>query len=547
MKPFDIRLLRYAVTARSFLFSAVILAFLNGATLIGCSWFLSQSIVLAISAAPYPEIFSSLGAVVACYLLRSFIIWISEMTSARAAARVKNQLRRHAFDAIRFKGPAWLSSRNRTSISTVLGSGLDALDSYFSLYLPQLILTAIVTPSLIVVLFISDAISGITVLVTMPLIPIFMILIGWATQSIQRQQWESLNRLSRSFLDVVAGLSTLKIFRRENKQLARIRSITDDYRVRTMKVLRVSFLSGFTLELIASLSVAVVAVSIGLRLINADMSLSIGLFVLLLTPEVFLPLRQVGAHFHASAEGVAAFEDLCEILEGSPAAATSEQKSTAGSAISLEKRDLILKAVTVRRGGKTVVSEISTRFPAGSFSVITGESGAGKSSLFLALLRFCTVEGSIGFEGNQEEMIPLERSDIAWSAQQPGLVAGSIAHNVMLGSNKPSEKRARYALNLAVASSFDLQQKLGVNGVGLSGGQAQRVALARAFYRAREKSCRIILLDEPTSALDPQTEARVIEGFRQLARSGHTVIVSSHRPAVIQAAEYRFALSPEVA
>ena len=208
-----------------------------------------------------------------------------------------------------------------------LGPGLDALDEYFGRYLPQLVLTAVATPMCIVAAWIADPLSGLVLVIVLPLIPIFMALIGMATAAVQRRQWDSLAALSRGFLEVVGGLSTLAVFGRAERQTARIRAVTDDYRAGTMKVLRITFLSGFTLEFAASLSVALVAVSIGLRLVAGDMTLAPGLFVLVLAPEVFLPLRNVGAAFHASAAGVTASADAFDLLDAAEAGAVTSDRA----------------------------------------------------------------------------------------------------------------------------------------------------------------------------------------------------------------------------
>ncbi len=248
------------------------------------------------------------------------LLWLREWASARAATRVEAQLRAGLVEAVGRLGPGWLATRNSAQLAVTAGRGLDALDAYFGRYLPQLILTVIATPVIVLVMWSQDWISGLTVLLTLPLIPIFMVLIGLATRAVQQRQWQTLRRLAARFSDTVHGLSTLKVFGRQGRAAASIERVTDDYRRETMRVLRVSFLSGFALEFLASISVAIIAVSIGFRLLDGDLSLGIGLFVLLLAPEAYLPLRQVGVQFHAAAEGVAATDDVFEVLDAARAA-----------------------------------------------------------------------------------------------------------------------------------------------------------------------------------------------------------------------------------
>ncbi|UFS60763.1 thiol reductant ABC exporter subunit CydD [Subtercola endophyticus] len=609
MKPVDKRLLQYASAARSFFGLGAVLGLAQVACIVAFAWLVSSIVVDAIGGAPLSALGLRLAALALVVLVRSGLVWLMEYNSARGATVVKSQLRREVLTALPRLGPSWLSTRNSVAVSTVATSGLDALDTYFSKYLPQLILTALATPILVVVLFSSDWLSGLTVLLTLPVIPVFMVLIGWATQKAQAQQWKQLGRLSSGFLDVVEGLSTLKVFGREKRQAERIRSVTDDYRVTTMKVLRMSFVSGFALELAASLAVALVAVSIGLRLVDGSLGLGVGLFVLMLAPEVFLPLRQVGAQFHAAADGVAATDDVFEILDAAAgvagvAGAGSKAAAAAGALTALAAVDarggasvragasggdpaagvhdrsevvrddsvsgLLVDRLSVRYGDDPVVREFSAAFARGTLSVIAGPSGAGKSSLLAAMLGFVEFDGRIELVGSGHP-VALSRDDVAWAGQRPGLMAGTVAANVTLGSSAlhaahvndahvadAHEADAPHvaahvaahvagALRRAGAAELDASTVLGVNGAGLSGGQAQRVAVARALYRAGELSTPLLLLDEPSSALDAGSEAALIDGLREVAASGVIVIVVSHRRAFQEAADQVVVMSPVAA
>lgn len=509
---------------------------------------------------PLREIVSTLAALAAVVVLRSVLIWLLEVSANRGAARVKSQLRARVMAKLAERGPDWVAARQSARLATVVTTGLDELDNYFARYLPQLLLTMIATPILIAAILWQDLASGLTVIIVIPLIPVFMILIGRATQSVQHKQWQALQRLSTGFLDVVGGLGTLKIYGRERRQFDRIRSITQEYRTRTMTVLRVSFLSGFVLELAASLSVALIAVSIGLRLVDGTLLLGVGLFVLLLAPEAFLPLRQVGAQFHAAADGLAAADELFAILDDDtvPAAPTADAAVIAGQAASARRAAgptqqlgsgsgaLRLAGVTVRRGDTVVIDQLDAEFAPGELSVLRGVSGVGKSTLVAALLGFVPVTGEITL-GGAPVVAGATRPWLAWAGQRPGLFRGTVAENVALGAASaargvrgrtvPDPRLVAQALDWAGASEVSPATVLGVNGDGLSGGQAQRVAAARAIYRTLATECHVVILDEPSSALDADAEAGLLAGLRQLADQGRVVIVVSHRPAVVSAAD----------
>ena len=532
MRPLDPRLLRYTTAARTFFGVDVVLGIVRTTATVAFCWLLSQAIVGAIIGRPFTELLPDILILSGVGILRAATIWAMDVASARGAAVVKSQLRRRLVTGVARLGPGWLSGRNRVDVVTTAGAGLDALDGYFSLFLPQLILTAIATPLVIVVIFLQDLTSGILVVIALPLIPIFMILIGLATQAVQRRQWRVLAQLSSRFLDVVGGLATLKIFGRQHRQAVRIESLTEAYRIETMKVLRISFLSGFALELIGSLSVALVAVSVGLRLIDGSLSLAVGLFVLLLAPEAFLPLRQVGANYHAAADGVAAAEDVFEILDAARAV-TREALGT--QATSLIRSELRFSGVSVRHEGRVVVDRFSAVIRPGRLTVLAGPSGSGKSSLLAALLGFVPFDGTI--EIGAARTPADRRARTAWAGQGAPLLEGTIAGNVALGALRPDVTLVRRALALAALDSLDPELPMSVTGSGLSGGQAARVVAARAIYRGIDRFCPVLVFDEPSAALDSRAEAELLRGLRRLADEGYTVLIVSHRPAVIAAAD----------
>ena len=518
VRPVDPRLVRYASASRSFFAVSAAIVLAQTGVVVGFAWTLTAALVGAIDGKPLGELWGYVGAAAFLVLLRGMLIAASERVSARGAAAASLQLRGRLVAAVAALGPGWLGRRNAASLSVTAGHGLEALDSYFGRYLPQLVATAITTPILIGAIALADPLSGLTVVLTLPLIPLFMVLIGLATRSVQNKQYATLGRLAARFADTVEGLGTLKAFGREHRAADTIERVTRDYKRETMKVLRVSFLSGFALEFLASISVAIIAVTIGFRLLAGDLSLLVGLFVLLLAPEAYLPLRQVGVQFHAAAEGVAATEEIFDALDAARTAPATDASLT-GAGTTLELRD-----VRVERGAHRMPT-VSLSVRPGEVVLLTGPSGVGKSSIVAALLGYADHEGEIRVD---DHPVSHARAAVAWAGQRPGLVSGTVAENVALGSDADPSTIAR-ALADAGAADLDPETPLGAGGAGLSGGQAQRVAVARALYRSRVAGARLLVLDEPSSALDAETEAHVWQTLRAEADAGAGVLLVSHR------------------
>ncbi|OJU44735.1 MAG: thiol reductant ABC exporter subunit CydD [Microbacterium sp. 69-7] len=548
VRPVDPRLVRYASASRAFFAAIAVIGALQTAVVVAFAWLLTHAITRAIDGMPWAELTALLTALAAVIVSRALLLWAREALSARAAARVQAQLRAQLVDAVGILGPGWLAGRNSAQLAVTAGRGLEALDAYFGRYLPQLVLTVIATPVLVAVMWWEDWISGLTVLLTLPLIPLFMVLIGLATRTVQQKQWRTLGRLAARFADTVQGLSTLKVFGRQHRAVRSIEKVTDTYRVETMRVLRVSFLSGFALELLASISVAIVAVSIGFRLVDGSLALAVGLFVLLLAPEAYLPLRQVGVQFHAAAEGVAATDDVFAVLDEARELAARAQRAprTADAAtVSAGPGRLVLTGLRVRRGDRLLPSVDLVAEP-GTVTLIEGPSGAGKSSVFAALRGAVTFDGHAELDGTPVSALS-PATWLAWAGQHPGLISGTIADNVALGDDETAAASrgplVARALELAQAGALDPDQQLGVQGAGLSGGQAQRVAVARAVFRHLRARAAVIALDEPSSALDAATEAALWRGIRDLADGGATVLLISHRRSAREIADRVVTLS----
>ncbi|MEW2412263.1 thiol reductant ABC exporter subunit CydD [Streptomyces sp. NPDC046866] len=541
VKPIDPRLLRYARSTRLFLAAVVALGCAGAGLVIGQAMLLAEIVVGAFEKGLDGEALRTpLLLLAAVAVGRGGLGWLTELAAHRAAAAVKSQLRGQLLDRAVDLGPGWLSGQRTGSLVALATRGVDALDDYFSRYLPQLGLAVAVPVAVLARITTEDWVSAAIIVVTLPLIPLFMVLIGMATQSRMDRQWRLLSRLSGHFLDVVAGLPTLKVFGRAKAQAESIRRITEDYRRATLRTLRIAFLSSFALELLATLSVALVAVSIGMRLVHGELDLYTGLVILILAPEAYLPLRQVGAQYHAAVEGLAAADEIFDVL-GTPSAApgTGTEVPEAGpGGLRIE-----VDEVAVRHPGRGGDSPGPVSFTAGPGECValTGPSGAGKSTLLQVLLGFTPpTSGRVRIGGTDLAVLdPAQwRRNIAWVPQRPHLFAGTLAENVRLARPEASDAAVARALEAAGAREFvaalprGTETVLGEGGAGLSAGQRQRIALARAFLADRP----VVLLDEPTAALDGETEAAVVEAVRRLA-VGRTVLLVVHRPALLALAD----------
>ena len=552
MKPVDPRLLRHARATRGFLAASVLLG-LAGALLVVAQGVLIATIVVG-AFQQHHSVRQSLTPLVLLALVavgRALVAWLTELAAHRASATVKTQLRSALLEHATALGPGPLSRQRRGELATLATRGVDALDDYFARYLPQLALAVVVPGVLIAVILRADWLSALIIAVALPLIPVFMVLIGLSTQKKMDSQWRTLSRLSHHFLDVVAGLPTLKVFGRAKAQARTIRKVTDDYRAGTMRTLRVAFVSSYALELLSTLSVAMVAVSIGLRLVDGELSLYLGLLVLVLAPDVFTPIRQVGTHYHASVEGLSAAAEIFEVLETPlPPAGTrpvpvpsADTGAVHESWTAPESPVITVSGLTVTHPGRDApaLHELSLTLVPGRVTALTGPSGAGKSTLLSVLLGFTSpAEGTVEVGG-----VPLRELDraawhrrIAWLPQQPALFAGTVADNVRLARPDADDHAVRQALRSAEALDFvedlpgGIDAELGEAGRGLSGGQRQRIALARVFLADRP----LVLLDEPTANLDGESEAAIVRAIQRLA-DGRTVVLTAHRPALLALAD----------
>jgi len=532
MKPVDRRLLRHARAARGYLAVVVVLGLVLTALVLAQAGLLARALAGAAPGVGAVALWPVLVSLLAVVLARSVAVYGGEVAALRASASVKSQLRRRLAAQVLRLGPAWLGGQRTGEIATLATRGLDALDPYFARYLPQLVLACLVPLAVAVRVVLTDWISALIIVVTLPLIPVFTVLVGLPARARARRQWLLLARLGGHFLDVVEGLTTLKVFGRARPQAEVIGRVTDEHRTATMSVLRVAFLSALVLELTAALATALVAVEVGLRLLGGHIGYEAALLVLLLTPEAFLPLRAVAMHFHASMEGMAAAGRVCDLLDIKPPRTGAAPRASA--AVDLGRQAITLDGVCLSYPGRDrpALDGVSLTIAPGERIAVTGASGAGKSSLLALLLRFVEPsDGRIEAGGLPLDSIAMDawRRQIAWVPQHPALMSGSVAANIALGQAGASRDAIAFAAALAGADGFiralphGYDTPLGERGLRLSAGQRQRIALARAFLR----DAPLLLLDEPAAHLDPVTAGQILDAVERLM-AGRTAILVSH-------------------
>ncbi|WP_329344686.1 thiol reductant ABC exporter subunit CydD (plasmid) [Streptomyces sp. NBC_00663] len=539
MKPVERRLMRELPVLRRHLANSTALALLGAGLVVGQVTLLAT--VLADGFGGHTVAFGTLAALAAVVVGRALLAWARGVLAQRAASGAKHVLRERLTDRLGQAAPLRLAAGRHGETATLLTRGLDTLDPYVTGALPTMAAAGVVPVAVVGWLFATDWTSALIVVVTLPLIPVFGALVGMHTARRTARQWRLLARLGGHFLDVVAGLPTLRAFGRDHYQAGRVGEMADAHRRATMRTLRVAFLSSFVLETVATLSVALVAVPVGLRLLDGHLDLRTALIVLFLTPEAYLPLRAMGAAFHESAEGVTVAEQVFAVLdEGEDRGARSDERIAVPE----------VRAVSVRLDGVGVVypgraaaalDRVSLHVRPGEHIALVGPSGAGKSTLLALLLGFTQPStGRITVGGIDLDRLDADewRERLAWVPQRPHLFAASVADNIRLGRPDASDAEVRQAARDAHADAFiealprGYDTPLGEHGAGLSAGQRQRIAIARAFL----KDAPILLLDEPTAHLDPDSEAAVTHATVRLMR-GRTAIVVAHRTSLLPYAD----------
>ena len=537
------RLLRLAQKSRLWLALTIGLGFLSGLLTIGQARYLSRIISqVFLEQSAYDDVQGLLKLTLLFFTMRAILSWATSISAKTIAVQVKNRVRQMLLTQLEKLGPAFTQGEQSGELSTTVVEGVEALDSYFSQYLPQLVLSALVPLTILGFVFPMDPLSGIVLLVTAPLIPFFMYLIGNSAKAVTDRQFSTLSRLAAKFLDSLQGLTTLKLFNMAQEQTERIKEASDQYRKTTMKVLQITFLSALALELLATLSTAVVAVEIGLRLLYFRVSLEQALFLLMIAPEFYIPLRLLGLRFHAGMEGQSAAVRIFEILDTPPLGETTFRSSPEKLHL-LPIQNITMDQVSFSYPGvnKSTLKDLSLQINQGEQIALVGISGAGKSTLINLILGFFPPEeGKILINGESliKDNLAGWRSQISWVPQEPALFQGSITDNIKLARPEVDFGAVASAASAAHLAEFieglpeGYETLIGEGGARLSGGQAQRLALARAFL----KDAPILILDEPTSQLDPVTETQLADATRQLMK-GRTVITIAHRLNTIYQAD----------
>jgi len=479
-------------------------------------------------------------------LLRAGLVWTGEQMGFQAAATVKTSLRIQLYDHVQALGPDRLRSASSGDLAHHVVDGVEGLEAYYARFLPQLANAALIPAAILAFVFPADLISGLILLFTAPFIPLFMILIGSRARRMNQRQWRRLARLSARFLDSLQGLTTLKLFNATRREADLIARITDNYRRTTVSVLRVAFISALVLEFFSTVSLAVVAVFIGFKLLAGNMAFESGFFILLLAPEFFLPLRALGSSYHARLSAMAAAEGLLSLLaDPPPPRAGQGAVRPVWTSLCLDVDQVCYRHTP---DAPLVLDAISLHVPAGACAVLTGASGAGKTTLLRLLLGTVRpVNGCILANGLDVSGLDLEAwlRHVAWMPQTPGLFQATLLDNVLMENQARISTAEMSELNrMARVTGLDrdlaglgpMEQawhtRLGEDGLGLSGGQRQRVALTRAAL----KKAPLMLLDEPTAHLDRTSHATMLAALRSW-KGRHTMVIASHDPEIRELAD----------
>jgi len=540
--PVDPRLWRYSAAARGYLVLTVATSVVDVVMVVVTALMIGRVLagVITTDARSIADWTTELMILSAAIVVRVAVTWLQSRYAHRSATRVVAELEHEVLDSAANLPPRELDPR-RDEIAVVLTRGLDGLKEYLTGYLPALLLAVILTPVTIVVIALHDLTSAVIVVITLPLIPIFMILIGLLTKGKADRTLRAMTTLSSQLLDLLAGLPTLRALGREKGPADRVRELGDEHRATTMSALRVAFLSGTVLEFLATLSVALVAVSIGMRLVYGSMPLEAGIIALILAPEAYLPLRTVGNKFHAAEDGMAAADKAFAVLDSVPDDASSRHAPTDAIGTGrVANCEIAFDGVSVPGRDGCAPHRLDAICRPGRITAFTGANGAGKSTALLALLGLAEPsEGTVTVDGRPVAGDENWWSQVAWLPQRPVLLPGTLADNLRLTGVDPETTELD---DVCAATGFDSvlaelpdgwRTVVGTGGTGLSLGQRQRLALTRTLASPRP----VLLLDEPTAHLDEDTEATVLSTLRGLAAAGRTVVVVAHRSTLLAIAD----------
>lgn len=535
----DPRLWRYSASARGYLVLTVLTSLVDVVMVVVSALMIGTVLagVITTDARTLGDWRGELVTLAVAITVRVVVTWLHSRYAHRSASRVIAELEHEVLDAAATMPPRELDPR-RDEIATVLTRGLDGLTDYLTGYLPALLLAVTLTPVTIVVIALHDLTSAIIVMVTLPLIPVFMILIGLLTKGKADRTLDAMTTLSSQLLDLLAGLPTLRALGREQGPAARVRELGDDHRRTTMSSLRVAFLSGTVLEFLATLSVALVAVTIGMRLVYGEMPLEAGIIALILAPEAYFPLRTVGSKFHAAEDGMAAAERAFAII--TPVRNRKAGTNAPGAGSAARGHELVCDGLSVEGRDGFAPHRLDAVCRPGEITVLSGDNGSGKSTALLAMLGLAeAAEGRVLVDSKPVTGNETWWNNVAWLPQRPVLLPGTLADNLRLTGVDPASPMLD---SVCTATGFDsvlaeLPEKwdtvVGSGGTGLSLGQCQRLALTRTLASSRP----VLLLDEPTAHLDADTETTVLDTLRALAREGRTVVIVAHRPSLLNIAD----------
>ncbi len=542
---FQPRLFREA-RASGWLFPmAVVSAFVAGGLAIYQSYQLSRVISgVFLDARTLAQVTPLLSLILLVVLLRALFTYLNEMLAGRLAVTVKLRLRTMLLEKIDRLGPEFLKNETTAELTTTALQGVDALDAYFAQYLPQVLIAVILPLTILIVVFPLDLVTGIVFFLTAPLIPLFMVLIGKAVESLTGRQWRALTRLGNYFLDTLQGIASLKLLGRNRERVSEIRTVSEQYRETTLNVLRITFLTALALELIATLSTAVVAVEIGLRLLYGRIAFQQAFFILLIAPDFYLPLRNLSARYHAGITGVTAAEKIYRVLDAPDPLDTPVKKPEELGRHFDGNFHIDLRQLTHAYPGmkENSLDNVTFSLERGRHYALAGKSGAGKSTLARILLRFIEPDaGELLINGEDIRSWSREawRKYVGWLPQNPAIFNASLLHNLTLGNPGFTPDQIQHALDVAELSTLVRRLRRGLDtplleaGNRFSGGELQRVALARIYLRNPQ----LLVMDEPIAHLDPELQRGLNTSIRRMMAGRTTLAIAHHLSTLEQVDE----------